>query len=150
MIQTPTVYYGNLGTLASAGANYFPSNVGGMAKDGTIPATYNWNLTVQRRLPFETSLEVAYVGSSSNHLPYQRSYNDPGFAALTAKISGERGCCIDRLGRRGSCCSRDHRYAQRNCSTPALKRGGVRLDAGETTDATQQSGLLPPGPNTTC
>ena len=81
MIQTPTVYYGNLTTLASAGANYFPSNVAGMAQDGKIPTTYNWNFTIQRRLPFGTSMDIAYVGSESSHLPYVRSYNDPGFGS---------------------------------------------------------------------
>jgi hypothetical protein len=81
MILTPTVYYGNLATLAAAGSNFFPSNVGGMARDGKIATTYNWNLTVQQKLPFGTSVDVAYVGSESSHLPYVRSYNDPGFGS---------------------------------------------------------------------
>ena len=32
------------------------------------PTTYAWNLTVDRQLPFKSMLEVAYVGSSSQHL----------------------------------------------------------------------------------
>ena len=81
MIETPTVYYGNLSTLSSAAGNYFPSNVVGMTEDGKIPTTYNWNFTVQQKLPFGTSVDAAYVGSESSHLPYQRAYNDPGFGS---------------------------------------------------------------------
>ena len=81
MILTPTVYYGNLTTLGAAGTNYFPSSVGGLGEDGKVPATYNWNFTVQRKLPFGTSLDAAYVGSESSHLPYSVNYNDPGFGS---------------------------------------------------------------------
>ena len=81
LIQTPTVYYGNLATLASAGGNFFPSNVAGMDQQGKVPTTYNWNLTVQHRLPFGISTDIAYVGSQSSHLPYIRSYNDPAFGS---------------------------------------------------------------------
>ena len=77
MVLIPTVYYGNLTGLGAAGSNFFPSNVNGETEDGKIPVTYNWNFTIQRKLPFSTSIELAYVGSSSSHLPYQRTYNDP-------------------------------------------------------------------------
>ncbi|GGH06127.1 carboxypeptidase-like regulatory domain-containing protein [Silvibacterium dinghuense] len=36
--------------------------------DYQIPTTYAWNLTVDRKLPFSSLLEVAYVGNSTHHL----------------------------------------------------------------------------------
>jgi Carboxypeptidase regulatory-like domain len=81
MILTPTVYYGNLTTLGSAGNNFFPSSVTAIAKDGKVPTTYNWNITVQRKLPFGVLADAAYVGNVSSHLPYGRSYNDPAFGS---------------------------------------------------------------------
>jgi hypothetical protein len=99
MILTPTVYYGNLSTLGSSGNNFFPSSVLGEGKDGKVPTTYNWNFTIQRKLPFGTSIDAAYVGSESSHLPYQVNYNDPGFGSawlpqnqdptVTAKFNGD-------------------------------------------------------------
>ncbi|HEV2447902.1 MAG TPA: DUF2012 domain-containing protein [Candidatus Sulfopaludibacter sp.] len=72
----PQFYYGNLAAIppASAGA-FFPANVVGFDEAGNIPTTYNWNLTVQRELPFSILLDVGYVGAISNHDPYRVNQN---------------------------------------------------------------------------
>ncbi len=72
----PTFYYGNLSSIPPASAGvYFPAGVNGFDKNGQIPTTYNWNVTLQRELPFSVLLDVAYVGSSSSHLIYRLNQN---------------------------------------------------------------------------
>ncbi len=48
-----------------------------------LPRTWNWSLAVAKRLPWEQTLEVAYVGSRADHLPSQVSYNYVPPGALT-------------------------------------------------------------------
>ncbi len=72
----PKFYYGNLGAIPPASAGtFFPAGVVGFDEAGHIPTTYNWNLTVQRELPFSLLLDVGYVGSSSNHNLYRVNQN---------------------------------------------------------------------------
>ena len=40
-----------------------------------IPRAYNWNLTYEREIGFETKLEVGYVGTTSNYLSRERDLN---------------------------------------------------------------------------
>ena len=40
-----------------------------------IPRAYNWNLTYQRELRFETTLEIGYIGTVSNYLSRERDLN---------------------------------------------------------------------------
>ncbi|MEZ5401583.1 MAG: carboxypeptidase regulatory-like domain-containing protein [Bryobacteraceae bacterium] len=39
------------------------------------PKAYNWNLTYQRQIAFETTIEVGYVGATGNHLARERDLN---------------------------------------------------------------------------
>ncbi|WP_321472084.1 carboxypeptidase regulatory-like domain-containing protein [uncultured Paludibaculum sp.] len=75
-IATPKFYYGNLASIPAASAGiFFPGNVNGFDKSGNIPTTYNWNFTIQRELPYNILFDIAYVGSSSNHLLYRLNQN---------------------------------------------------------------------------
>ncbi len=40
-----------------------------------IPRAYNWNISYQRNLPFETTIEIGYVGTTSNYLSRERDLN---------------------------------------------------------------------------
>lgn len=40
-----------------------------------IPSSYNWNVTLQREIGFDTTVDVAYVGASGNHLERVRELN---------------------------------------------------------------------------
>ncbi|GAB4363045.1 MAG: hypothetical protein OHK0021_06990 [Bryobacter sp.] len=40
-----------------------------------LPRSYNWNATYQRELPFETTIEVGYVGTVGNYLARERDLN---------------------------------------------------------------------------
>ncbi len=72
----PQFYYGNLSAIPPASAGtFFPAGVVGFDESGNIPTTYNWNITVQRELPFAVLLDVGYVGSISNHDLYRLNEN---------------------------------------------------------------------------
>jgi hypothetical protein len=40
-----------------------------------LPKAYNWNVTYQRQIGFETTVEVGYVGATGNHLARERDLN---------------------------------------------------------------------------
>lgn len=44
-----------------------------------IPRAYNWNVSYQREVGFETTVEVAYVGTTSNYLSRERNLNQLAF-----------------------------------------------------------------------
>jgi hypothetical protein len=48
---------------------------------GKIPTTYAYNLGVQYKLPFESVLDMSYVGTSGQHLLQRRSINAPAYGA---------------------------------------------------------------------
>jgi hypothetical protein len=44
-----------------------------------IPRSYNWNVTYQREIGYETTIEVGYVGTSGNFLSRERALNQLPF-----------------------------------------------------------------------
>jgi len=44
-------------------------------ENGEVPATYNWNATLQRELPYNILFDIGYVASVANHLIYRRNHN---------------------------------------------------------------------------
>ncbi|MGH9659255.1 MAG: hypothetical protein ACRD96_11980, partial [Bryobacteraceae bacterium] len=81
IVQTPTVYYGTLATLLNSTGYLFPANVVGVDRQGKVPVTMNYSLSVQRHLGFGTVLDVAYVGSLARHLQWRRNLNAIPFGA---------------------------------------------------------------------
>jgi hypothetical protein len=49
--------------------------VNGFDKNGQIPTTYNWNLTIQHELPGGILFDIGYVGAASNHILYRYNQN---------------------------------------------------------------------------
>ncbi len=80
-IDRPTIYYGNLSTVASQPGVYSPPNLWGFSRDGHVPTTYSYSFGIQRRLPRETLLDVSYVGSISRHLLNRHNPNHVPFGA---------------------------------------------------------------------
>ncbi len=78
---TPTLYYGNLNTIGSTQGVLFPQSLRGLAIDGHLPTTYNYNAGIQRELPFAILLDVGYAGSISRHLAAAYDINRPGFGS---------------------------------------------------------------------
>jgi len=77
----PTIYYGNIETAASTPGVFFPASLHGFDKQGQIPTVYNFNLGIQQELPFKLLLDMAYVGSVSNHNIYTMNINGLPFGS---------------------------------------------------------------------
>jgi hypothetical protein len=73
LTYTPTAFNGNIDDLGPqlATGPRFPVGLNAFDKAGQIPTTYGYTLSVQRELPGQTGLEVAYVGNLGRHLQYQ-------------------------------------------------------------------------------
>jgi hypothetical protein len=67
-VQLSQIYYGKLTDLGSSAGTLFPLQITQVAKDGHVPATYNFNAGIQRELPGQILLDVSYVGTQSRHL----------------------------------------------------------------------------------
>jgi len=64
----PTLFYSNLNDIASTQGTFFPAGLRGFDIGGHIPTTYQWNVTIQRQLPWNSVLEVGYVANRGTHL----------------------------------------------------------------------------------
>jgi hypothetical protein len=73
----PTLFYSNLTEIASTQGTFFPNGLRGFDLGGHIPTTYQWNLTVQRQMPWNSVLEVGYVANRGNHLLSRINLNAP-------------------------------------------------------------------------
>jgi hypothetical protein len=73
----PTFNYGTLTDIASLKSNNSMSQVGvyGFDKHGKVPTTYSYSLGVQHNLGWNTTLDIAYVGSQSRHLSQKHNLN---------------------------------------------------------------------------
>ncbi len=72
----PQFWYGQLSNIPPASQGiYFPATVIGFDKGGEVPTTYNWNVSLQRELPFNVLLDVGYVASVANHIIYRYNTN---------------------------------------------------------------------------
>ncbi|HMC62123.1 MAG TPA: hypothetical protein VKJ01_23210, partial [Candidatus Solibacter sp.] len=96
LFYTPTLYGGKVDAvspdLVSSGTR-FTSTVRAFNKEGKIPDTYSWSLGVQRQLPAQISLEVAYVGNAARHLQYTYDLNalPLGSTTNTALLTNANG-----------------------------------------------------------
>ncbi len=75
--------FGFLQTLTSsiATSTFNPPGVKAIELDAKIPSTNSYNIGIQYKLPFDTVLDVAYVGSQGHHLPHVRSINSTPFGS---------------------------------------------------------------------
>jgi hypothetical protein len=77
----PMLYYSNFAGIAAAQGTMFPQGLSGYMPDGHLPLIANWNLSIQRELPFRMLLDVAYVGSVTRHQLYTLNVNGVPFGA---------------------------------------------------------------------
>jgi hypothetical protein len=99
-----TAQYGYAQQLNPATALLSPPAVSAVDPEGKIPTTYSYQFSVQKRLPLDMILDVAYVGSASRHQQDNRNLNWSPFgttwtAAATDPTAGA-GCigCPAALG----------------------------------------------------
>ena len=71
----PTLYYGFASQINPATAFLAPPNVIEMDPPGKVPTTYNYQFSIQTRLPWAMVLDTAYVGTLGRHLQDNRNQN---------------------------------------------------------------------------
>lgn len=79
---TVSVYdFGLLQNISSNFSTITPPTIRAMEPDAKLPSTYAFNLGTQYKLPFDTVLDVSYVGSLGHHLPRYRQINSTPFGS---------------------------------------------------------------------
>ena len=77
--NTPSIFYGNMATLLSAGAqgafSLRPSSVFGLERDAKTPVSYNYSIGVQREIGWGTVLDVTYAGFQMRHAEMETNIN---------------------------------------------------------------------------
>jgi hypothetical protein len=77
----PQVYYGSFDTFLSSATVLFPGNVLALERDNKTPSVYNYSLSIQRDIGFNTVIEASYVGNLGRHLIMQRNLNTLPYGA---------------------------------------------------------------------
>ncbi|MBO0720902.1 MAG: TonB-dependent receptor [Blastocatellia bacterium] len=77
----PTLTYGLMKNVDPAQALLAPPSLVAIDINGKVPTTYAYNLGIQYKLPFESILDVSYVGTIGSHLLQRRSINAPAYGA---------------------------------------------------------------------
>jgi hypothetical protein len=80
-VLTPKIYYGNLNSIGTSSGTLFPLAAGGLGPEGKLPTILNYNVTVQRQLPWNLVLDVGYVGTQTRHGLARQAFNAPAFGA---------------------------------------------------------------------
>lgn len=77
--NTPSIIYGTMDTLLSAGAQGAfanrPSAVFGLQRDARTPTSYNYSVGVQREVGWGTVLDVTYAGFQMRHAEMETNIN---------------------------------------------------------------------------
>jgi len=74
-LRTAQLYYGNVADIASSPGTFFPNALSKLSSDGHVPTVYNYNVGIQRELPWNLFTEISYVGTQSRHLWLAQPFN---------------------------------------------------------------------------
>ncbi|HKC88607.1 MAG TPA: TonB-dependent receptor [Blastocatellia bacterium] len=77
----PTLFFGRMQDIGTGQVLLAPPSLVAIDHEGKIPTTYAYNIGVQYKLPFESVLDLSYVGTSGQHLLQRRSINAPAYGA---------------------------------------------------------------------
>ena len=82
----PTLNFGRMQDLGAGPVLLAPPNLVAFDLEGKVPTSYAYNLGIQYKLPYDSVLDVSYVGTSGQHLLQRRNINAPAYGAgfLTA------------------------------------------------------------------
>src|SRR5262249_11162112 len=104
-----TLFFGRLQDVGTGDQLIAPPTLTDFDHEGKTPTTYAYNLGAQYKLPFESVLDLSYVGTSGQHLLQQRNINAPAYGAAylpqnqdptstgNASIPGARALPVDFL-----------------------------------------------------
>ena len=74
---TANVSFGSADNPGGISANSLPLTVTTQSRDFKNPEAWNWNFTVERELPFNSTVSVGYVGRRGLHLQRESNINQP-------------------------------------------------------------------------
>jgi hypothetical protein len=77
----PTLTYGFAQQINPATAFLGPPNLIAMDPTGKVPTTYNYQFSIQTKLPWSMVLDTAYVGTQGRHLQDNRNLNGIPYGA---------------------------------------------------------------------
>ena len=75
ILESPNIYFGNMGTFLNAGQALFPPGVKSFQSEFKPPLIYQWSFGVQQDIGGGTVLDVSYVGNSGHRLYAVRELN---------------------------------------------------------------------------
>ncbi len=79
-----SVSFGNVDNPGGVGTNNVPLVVTTQSKNFRNPEAWNWNVTVERELPWKSTVTAAYVGRRGLHLQREADINQPTLATRAA------------------------------------------------------------------
>jgi hypothetical protein len=84
-----TLFDGNIDNLSGGRQGQFPLSVTSIDPNTVFPTTYNWNLGLQKKLPFEALLDVNYVSTQGRHLLRRPDINqvDPAVQSANSTVN---------------------------------------------------------------
>ena len=77
----PTLFYGFAQNIDPKNALLGPPNLYAADPEGKVPTTYDYQFSIQTRLPWTLALDTAYVGGMSRHLQDNRNINPIPYGA---------------------------------------------------------------------
>jgi hypothetical protein len=77
----PTLFYGFAQNIGASNALLGPPPLYAADPSAKIPVTYNYQFSIQARLPWSMILDTAYVGSQARHLQDNRNINPVPYGA---------------------------------------------------------------------
>jgi len=85
---TANVTFGNADNPGGLSANSLPLTVTTQSRDFKNPEAWNWNVTVERELPWHSLMTVGYVGRRGLHQQRESNINQPTPAVVAAAPAG--------------------------------------------------------------
>jgi hypothetical protein len=85
---TANVSFGSADNPGGVSANSLPLTVTTQSRDFKNPEAWNWNFTVERELPWNSQISVAYVGRRGLHLQRESNINQPTPDVVAAAPAG--------------------------------------------------------------
>ena len=75
VMYNPQIFYGNIDTLLGSTGVLFPNDLTSFEQGNKTPSVYNFSVSVQHEIGFNTILDVGYVGNVGRHLIQGRNLN---------------------------------------------------------------------------
>jgi hypothetical protein len=83
----PTLNFGRMQDLGTGQVLLAPPNLVAFDRQGKVPTSYAYNLGIQYKLPFDSVLDLSYVGTSAQHQLQRRNINAPAYGAAFASAN---------------------------------------------------------------